>query len=352
MTTTPTSAGLTPAQLALRTTGLTATDLVVLSGFSKWGHPLEVWESKMGAPGKETTRAMRMGNVAEAVIADELAEKFKLTTWPATTIRDRIVPWYLATPDRFVGPTPPRIENDAIAGYGPEAVMECKLVGYRLVREWLEVDNDGCEVRVFPASVAVQTCWQMGVSRARRAYVGAFLGGWADGDEHFMAVDMDEDLYGGLRGIADRFWQDHVLTGKPPPPDASERAAEALGRIYPAAKHAVLVEAGDDAVALMRTYLDALGAAKVAEEKKDAAGNALRALIGETQTEGLISDQLKATWRTQDGRINYDALFAAHGISAEEIEKYRKPANRVLRVSALSKKEQGLRHGISGQRAA
>ncbi len=338
-------AGLTPAQLELRKTGLTATDMVALSGFSRWGSPLEVWESKMGAPPKETSRAMRMGNATEAIIADELAETFGVRAWPATTVRDRDVPHYLATPDRFVGLVRPRIrKNMIVKGTEPDAVMECKLVGRHMVGEWLVREGDGDEERVFPASVAVQTCWQMGVTRTPVNYVGALLGGWAPGDEHYMPVPFDTELWGHLRETADRFWRDHVLTGSPPAPDASDRATEALERIYPRAKRQVLVEAPPEAVALMRQYREAHAEMMSAEERKKLAGNLLRAAIGATEAQGLIASEHKATWTEQSGRVDYAALCRAKGIAETEIEKFRGAPSRVLRVAALSKKEQGMRN--------
>jgi predicted phage-related endonuclease len=341
--------GLTAEQIEFRRTGLTATDMVIISGFSRWGHPLEVWESKMGAPPKPSTRAMKMGHAAESVIADEVAERFGLKIWPGATIRDRIVDYYLATPDRFVGERAPVLDERhcIFDGYEPEAVVECKLVGRQLVGEWFEKGEDGGEVRVFPASVAVQTCWQMGVSRARRSYVGAFLGGWQDDDTHFIAVDFDEELWAHLKEAADRFWRDHVLPKRPPPPDSSDRARDALGRIYPAAKKHVLVEADEDAIELMRRYREAQAQVAAAEKVKKEVGNLLRARIGEAEVDGLICDEGKATWLPTSGKIDWERLCEAYGISAAEQEKFRRPGGRTLRVGALTKKELGYRRGLA-----
>lgn len=329
---------LTAAQLELRRTGITATDVVILAGFSRWGSPLEVYESKLGAPPKPQTLAMAMGHAAEGVIMDRLAEKHGLTLAPGETIRDPIQTHFLATPDRFVLDK----KGERIA------VCEAKLVGFHLVPEWLDPDDPN--VRVFPDSVAAQTAWQMGVSRKRRNYVGALLGGWRDEDYHDVVVDLNEDLWLALAEIADRFWKDHVLARVPPPPDASEGAREALGRLFPAIKRPVLEPASADTVARMERYL-AINAelARLAKEK-DQLGNELRLAIGDAQ--GLRGPDCKATWLPQDGRVSATKLAAHFGLSEQELAQFRGEGGRVLRVAPLSKKEKAYDAAVRALAAA
>ncbi len=334
---------LTAAQLELRRSGITATDAVTLSGVGKWGSPLEVYEAKMGAPSKASTLAMQMGHAAEDVIAGAVAAKYKLVWEPGETIRDSLVPWYLATPDRMIGR-----RVSVLGGHTRitcDAVGEFKLVGWRMVPEWYDEDN----ALVFPASLAVQTSWQMGVSRARNAYVGAFLGGWAEDDFHAMEVGFDENLWGSLREIMDKFWQDHVVARKPPPPDASDRNAEILVRMFPAIKRPILLDAPADVGVKMQRYLDLNAQIAGCEHEKAGLSNGLKLDVGDA--EGIRSGDVKAVWSPRIGGVDYGELCLAHGITKDEQEKHRKPGTRVLRVALISKKDKEYRH-VSSKLAA
>lgn len=331
--------GLTPEQHAIRRSGITATDAVILSGCSRWGHPLEVWEQKMGAPPKAATLPMVAGNAMEPVIMAMLAERYKLRVQQGQTVRHSVVPYFLATPDRFVHDQPIVLNADGTMpiGLNPEATCEGKLVGWHLVGEWIDEADPTGKTIVFPDSVAVQTCWQMGCTRTRRNYVGALLGGWSEDDYHHVAVDFNEDLWLGLYETCEKFWVDHVLTRRPPPPDASERAAEALGRIYPRIARPVFEAATDAESALMRRYLELNAALKALEEEKEQIGNYFRARIADTA--GVRADEMKATWTEQRGRVSVEKLAAHYGLSETDLDEYRGEGSRVLRINKLSKKE-------------
>lgn len=316
--------GLSDAQLELRRSGLTATDMVVLAGFDPYGSPLEVYEAKLGAPPRPSTRAMRMGNAAEAVIADDVAEKYSLRCIAGDTIRcNDILPWVLATPDRFV-------IDDRARWIG---VVECKLVGWRMVHHWISDDGEV----VFPDSLAVQCTWQMGTTKTKRAYVGALLGGWGEDDFHHTTIELNEKLWGGLLEIGDRFWKDHVLARVPPTPDGSERAREVLERIYPTIKRPMLLPADAEAADLMRRYIEARDRESAAKEEKGTIGNLLRSKVGDAQ--GLRDGAHKVTWTPQKGKVSIEKIAAHLGWSETDLDQFRGDESRVLRVNPLTKKE-------------
>lgn len=331
--------GLTAEQLERRRSGITATDAVILAGCSNWGHPLEVWESKMGAPAKPATLAMQMGNACEPVIMNLLRERYALQLWPGATIRHRIVPYFLATPDRFVHDAPIVVEADGTLplGLNPMAVCEGKLVGFHLVKEWRDETDPTGKTLVFPDSVAVQTCWQMAITNTKRNYVGALLGGWRDDDFHHLAVDFNEDLWLGLWEVCERFWVDHVLARKPPPPDASDRAAEALGRIYPKIARPVLLHATDEQREWMRRYIELNAELKKLEGEKTFLANMLRSSIQDAN--GLSDGDLKATWLPQKGKVSVEKLAAHFKLAEPDLDAFRNDESRVLRVNPLTKKE-------------
>lgn len=315
---------LTQAQLDMRRSGITATDIVAIAGFSRWMTDLEVYEQKLGAPPKPMNLAMQMGHAAEPVVVDALAREYDLRLAPGETTRHNIMPWVLATPDRFV-----LDERDVRC-----AVVECKLVGWRQVPDWLDADG----VAVFPDSVAIQAMWQMGTTAQRRCFVGALLGGWSDDDFHHTIVEFNESIWWNLLELAERFWKDHVEPKRPPKPDDSARATETLQRLYPSIRRREIVAATPEVEELMVRYREAGEREKNAEAEKREAGNALRALIADA--EGVRGDELKAVWGESRGRVSVERIAEHYKLSVEDIEKNcRGDASRTLRVAPLTKKE-------------
>ena len=91
-----------------------------------------------------------------------------------------------------------------------------------------------------------------------------------------------------------------------------------------------LVESTEEAHELAIEYAQATKTMALAKERKDFAGNRLRALIGEH--EGVKGEWGKATWLLQKGKLDYKAIVDKTRISAKRLETFRGPENRVLRV--------------------
>lgn len=330
--------GLTPEQLERRRTGITASDAVVLAGCSKWSTPLEVWEQKMGGPPKEMTLAMAMGHAAEPIVMAMLAKEYRLKLQPGATVRHPIMHHLMATPDRFVHHATVTVDADGFMprSLSPEAVCEGKLVGFHLVKEWLDETDPTGKTRVFPDSVAVQTVFQMGVTRARRNYVAALLGGWREDDFHHVVVDFNEELWLGVVEVCERFRVDHILTRKPPAPDDSARAAEVLERLYPQVVHTI-EGATEQENAMITRYLQVNEELAALAKEKDGLANALKASIADR--EGVRTPSAKATWLPQEKAITVKQVAERYGLTPSQIEDCREGVHRVLRVSKLSKKD-------------
>lgn len=331
---------LSAADLALRKTGLSATDVVTLatSGDGGYGSPLDVFLSKTtDAPPWGGNMRTEMGHAAEPVIIGELAKRHKLGNLiPSPTVRSSLVPYFLATPDRIL------LDEENV----PIATCEAKLVGYRMVPRWF--DEEG--VATFPDEVAIQVCWQMGVVRtaegfARRrvdhGYVGALLGDIGEDAFHstVMAWADVEEMWFGLQELAQRFWFDHVLAGVPPTPDGSDRAAEALQRMFPRFKKAVLATANEETSALLAKRLEVFARRKAAETELDVIDNRLKLAIGQADAQGITNGAIKATWLVQRGKVSASKMAESLGWSEAQLDDFRGAESRVLRVGALSKKE-------------
>ena len=339
---------LTAADLALRKQGMSATDVVTIAtaGDGGYGSPLEVYLSKTtDAPGWAGNLRTEMGHAAEPVIMRELAKVYGLALVPSPTVRSRIVPHFLATPDRL-----------AIDAKGtPVATVEGKLVGYRMVRRWYDDD-----ALVFPDEVAIQVAWQQGVmrsaegfehSRVDRGYIGALLGDFGEEAFHHTVMPWEgavEELWLQLSALVDEWWKRHVVAGVPPTPDGSARTREALEKMYPAFRKPVLAPASAEAAALMARLVEVRAAKNGAEAEQELIGNQLRALIGAAGAEGLRSAEHKCSWKAQAGKVSVEKIRAHLNWSEDDLDPFRGEQSRVLRVTALSKKDRAYAATVHG----
>ena len=187
---------LTAEQMALRRTGITATDATVIAGVCPYKRTVaDVLAEKRGETEPfETTTAMRVGNVLEAPLLGLLAEDREIVVLPGNkTYIHPYFPWALATPDGVV-----------FDGKRMGSVCEIKCVGAWLSKTW--------KAHSPPQHVVVQVMWQMAVTCTRRAYVGALLGGT---DWRTYVVDFDENMGADLLSVCGEWWERHVVKGEP-----------------------------------------------------------------------------------------------------------------------------------------
>lgn len=279
---------LTEGQLAVRRSGVTATDVRVLVLGADFGRtPHDVWLDKRGlsAPwsGNESTS---LGDELEPIIIRRTAERVGLHVLPrdpgSLTLRHPTKPRHIATPDALLGET--RLSD-------PTAGTQVKLVGVMPSREWGPV-ADGAEA--IPEPVFVQVAWELHVTALPVIYVGALVG--TQLQVYPVTQDDVADLVPVLEEEADRFLVDHVDRGVPPEVDGSAGARRMLRAVYPR-NLGNLVLAGADAEGLAREYFDAKRVRDEADKRVELAGQQLSAIAG--NADGLTGDgwRLLLRWR-------------------------------------------------------
>jgi predicted phage-related endonuclease len=218
--------GLTQHQLAMRRTGITATDVRVLSGLDPYGRtPHDVWRSKvLGDDTVAESEAMSLGSELEPIVLRRLAEKRGLHILrmdpELLTIRHPKTAHHLATPDAFFASS---------AFHKPEAVGQVKVVGLRGAHEWAD-DQDGPDG--IPEHVLIQCAWELYVAGVVVEHVGALIGTEVRPYRIELTPDVAH-LIEALQDAANRFWTDHVLTKRPPAIDGSAGAARMLRALFP-----------------------------------------------------------------------------------------------------------------------
>lgn len=268
----------TPEWLAMRRTGITASDMPIIAG-NKEGI-FDLWAFKCGLleemPVDEATQEMYdLGHALEPVIAERYTIK---TGRPVRRVDQMLrhpdIDWAMASLDRVS------------AVRGERRIVELKYTPYRM---W---PTDGPEP--VPSAVQDQIQWQSFVTGYPVNDAAVLVGGRVDIHE----LPADPAYQQTLLGLAEWF-RGLVLRQEPPPMDGSESTRKALQRLY-RPDDALVLRATADVDEVAHELYRAKAEAKAASDRQATLENALRALLGDaTYVQGA---GYKATWtRNKDG---------------------------------------------------
>lgn len=194
---------LSPAQLARRIEGISATDVAPIVGVSPWRSRISVWQEKRGeAPPWVDTDRTRWGNLLEPVIRSDYAERHGVRVEVPGTLAHPDAEWMLATPDGV-----------AYIGADPLNGLEIKCHTIRLAHMYGAPGTDE-----IPLHEICQCAWNLAVTGLERWDHVVFM----DGQPVEYVVMRDEELIGQLREQCERFLVDNVRGGAVPEPDGSE----------------------------------------------------------------------------------------------------------------------------------
>lgn len=272
MSSLPALAQLTPEQIALRTQGITATDVAKVLGVApaRWGSPMSVWAEKVMGPDPswndmEESERLLIGRAMEpAVLAlyqhhnhDVYVERCE------ETLRHRTEQWMLATPDALC------TDDEVIVG-----LAEAKTAGLDQSHQW----SDSGEV---PRHYLVQCAWQMAVTELPWVDLAALVGGTKF---RIVRIERDMELEEFLVERMRTFREKYVETEKPPPiTEGSEATRKALERVWPHDNGETLHVTDPAILRQIELYHEAYAKAKAAEEHKQGCAADLQRFMGDTR---------------------------------------------------------------------
>jgi predicted phage-related endonuclease len=287
---------LTAEQQEARRGRITSTRIVKLVN----GAALAVFNDMMGiSPPLKDNQRMRFGRKLERAIIEAASEDRgwnNLVYQPGTVIAGR----YATSPDAEV-----LTDSD-----DPERVLEAKNRGGEQAAKYEAGEATPDEI--------VQTAWHMGVTGIPVASVCVLLGG---NDLRIFDQTHDDEMWTGLREIADRFLRDHYDTGRPPPMDASDAAADYLRAKFPTHR-APLLQADDATTNLALELRSVRVERERLEAREGELTNVLKSIIGDA--EGVAGPGFKLTWKATKGSRRTDWQAVAHelGANAPVIDRY------------------------------
>lgn len=287
---------LSKEQIALRRTGISASEIAAVCGLNPWAGPGDVWADKLGLreewSGNEDTER---GNELEQALVQWTGRRLGLFARAnSETFRSKKDELALATPDGFA------LKKDWDQKEDPRvATIEVKAPSWRTARDWRDPAEapDGC-----PRYYLVQAQWQAGVLGLPEAVVA----GLVDGRLWVYRLPFSEALYAALLQRAKDFWA--YVEAKDPPPFAPGQPTGWVADAYREQIDADIIMAPEDkledVVAAAQTYELARDANKKSKLDMDSAKGYLCALIAEH--EGMRIPGYRATWKQAKGRTEVD----------------------------------------------
>lgn len=268
-------------QLAVRRTGVGASESAAVMGLSPFEGPMAIWMRKVGLAEPEQNEAMEAGTFMEDGIARWYAHMTGATLHHChKTLRHAKHKAVLATPDRFIVETRKRV-----------GLVEIKDVGSAR-DDWGEEGTDQV-----PVHYLVQVAQQLEVTGLPYAKLVAFFHDRRTRPRVYH-IERNRELQEQIVDSVNDFWSQHVMTRVAPELDGSSATTSYLQKIYK--EHsAEIVTAQHAAEKWAEQYFKSSSMAKDAETAKEEAGNMLKAYIG--QNLGIRGAWGTATWKMTAG---------------------------------------------------
>lgn len=249
-------------------------DAAAVVGLSRFKTPISVYFSKVEElPDTFTERAvkkMKMGHVMEPIIAELFAEETG-----KHVVRQNY--FYQHPEHTFMG------ANIDFGIYGENAGLECK--NSANTAEW----SDG-EV---PDEYYMQCQHYMAVTGADRWYLAYLLEGW---DFQYVTIERNDIIIDNLIQQEADFWNEFVVTRKPPAFDGSQSAKALLKVLYPTETNEEPIDLPEEFDALWMRENELTKLIKELNTEKEEIRNQISAQIGDSSTG--ISKRFIFTYKT------------------------------------------------------
>lgn len=315
---------------------LGGSDMAAIVGLSPWATPLTVYARIKAGAREDGNASKRRGNLLEPAVRAMYAEDNGAELLGGVKLTHPRVAWGRASLDDVV-----RVRG------GGRRVLEIKTCWPTEVGGWGAAgtgevpDYYACQIAYY-----LGTGLEAGVIDEDTADVAALMLGVEESPRVYH-VKHDAEVYEWLMDTAQRFWTDHVLPSRPPPPTLPAREAEAVRRLFPSQREPLVPyhELSPDDRAAVLAYAEARRAEKAAKDAADAAELRLKLAVGwRAGVDSLPHDTglRRVTWTANErGKVAwkdaYEDLARETGASPQVVqsltEKHRGEPGRTLRVT-------------------
>ena len=305
--------------VALRRSGLGATDAAVVTGRSPFASPFDKFAEMQGTTvPKIATDAMRWGMLLEPIVAVTWADDHERKV-RANRYTYWLEPGVYSHYDYDLVPT---------KGQPVTEILEVKTASQYAARDWGEQETDQV-----PEAYAIQAQHEiMCRPGIVRCYLAVLIGGQK---LQSYVIQRDDEMIEDLLRIERRFYAD-AIRGIPPDMDGSEAATEYLRGLNPR-DTGEKIDLTDEVESLALAYLAASASEKAAGEEKATAANRLREAMGANALG--VGRSVKVSYKSSKDRVEiaWREVVADLAPPQEVLDRHTtiKEGNRPLIVTPL-----------------
>lgn len=279
--------------LKLRSKNLNSTDIAALFGVNPYSTEFELWHRMKSGDTVQITETERMkwGTRLQDAIAFGIADDKK---------------WKVRRMDEYLYCESRRLGSSFDYAIGVDEILEIKNVGADAYKSgWLET-GDSIEA---PPHIELQVQHQLLVSGAKKAYIGALVGG-----NKLILLERNPDIkiHEAIEAKAAAFWKS-IDEGQAPKPDF-EKDAAFIRYLYSYAEVGKVITASTETEELAKQYEVMSKDIKVLTAKRDAIKSQLLLSIGDAE------------------KVKGEGFSISAGIIGEAELSYTRKAYRDLRV--------------------
>ena len=299
--------------LKFRSGYIGGSDAAAVVGLNPFVSPFSLWAEKTGQqPPFEGNLATEVGTYLEEFVARKFTEQTgKKVRREYSTILNDEYPWACADLDRVV--------------IGEDAGLEIKTVSSLSLKHYKNGD--------YPPRFYVQCCHYLALTGKQRWYLSVLIG---NSDFRIFTIERDEDEIRALMDAEKSFWEDHVLTKTPPPPDGEAPTDDSLKVLYPESNGQTMELFGRDKI--IDRYFEIADMIKTLEREQDEIKQTIQLDMGDTEI-GL-TDAYKVIWKSQT-RSSFDAKrFAADHPKMDLSGYYKSTSSRMFRINKINAKKE------------
>jgi len=288
--------------LEARKSGIGGSDIAAIMGVSPYSTAYDVFISKTQDVKDTESEYAYWGHQLEDVVAREFAKRSGLKIQNVNfMMRHPVHTFAVANIDRA-------IVNKNIAGrvffkdgaLTTDTILECKTANEYLKKDWGDEDSDAV-----PDQYQCQAQWYMGVTGTQVCHMAVLIGG---NKFRQYKIERHDEFIEVLFEEAERFWNDHVLTGIAPEATTLQNAKDK----YPRHDPDTTLELSDDSeeIAIIDRYVELKEREKALKTEIEDAQTKLICLIGNNEAVTVDGD-VALTYKTQvASRVNTKALKA------------------------------------------
>lgn len=303
--------------LKLRTKGIGGSDAAAVADLNPYKSKVAVFLEKTGQmPPEEAGEAAYWGNLLEDVVAKEFSRRTGLKIQRSNHLYVHPEhPFMLGNVDRTITDSNKR-----------RGILEVKTTGSFNKKNWVDAGNDTEEADWAPEHYMIQLQHYLAVRGFDYGFFAVLIGG---NDFRYKYVERDERVIKYLIELESHFWKEHVEKNVPPLTDGSLASTNLLSYLYPNSEPDSIVQFSSVQEDLITELREAKEEANTAETRLEAAKNAVKAIMQDSET-AMFNGERIATWKTsQRGGFDAKTMRLKHPEIYEEFS-YQKPVRTFL----------------------